>query len=91
VAVCGVYSHGVCAVEHNVERRMLCIVVCAMQLFERTLKQFQMLYTRKAYLENFKSMPMFAENYDEFDDSAYGFVSVAVVVVAAAAAVRPSP
>jgi hypothetical protein len=42
------------------------------QLFERTIKQFNILYGKQAYISNFRSQPMFAENLDEFDDALYG-------------------
>lgn len=38
-------------------------------LFERILKQYNMLRKRNAFLENYKKSPIFAENFDEFDDS----------------------
>jgi hypothetical protein len=40
-----------------------------LQLFERTLRSYNTLYRRKAYIENFKSQPMFEHSLDEFDDS----------------------
>ncbi len=39
------------------------------QLFERTLRQFNILYKKNAYIANFQSQPMFADSLDEFDDA----------------------
>jgi len=38
-------------------------------LFRRTLKQFDSLYTRQAYLDNYRRQPIFADGYEEFDDA----------------------
>ena len=50
-----------------------CVAVVHLpQLFERTLRQFNRLYVKKAYLANFKGQPMFKDSFDEFEDARYG-------------------
>eukprot|EP00979_Chaetoceros_neogracilis_P014173 scaffold4475_cov277-Chaetoceros_neogracile.AAC.21 len=39
------------------------------QLFERLLKQYDTIRKRNAFLDNYRKEPMFADNFDEFDDS----------------------
>ena len=36
-------------------------------LFQRTLKQFEKLMKRGAFIDQYKQMPMFKDNLDEFD------------------------
>ena len=39
------------------------------QLFERLLKQYDQIRKRNAFLDTYRKEPIFAENFDEFDDS----------------------
>ncbi len=39
------------------------------KLFQRTLKQFEKLMKRGAFIDQYKQMPMFKENLDEFDNA----------------------
>jgi tubulin gamma len=41
------------------------------QLFERTIRQFSILYAKKAYISNFQTQPMFKDGLEEFDDALY--------------------
>ena len=38
-------------------------------LFQRTLKQFEKLMKRQAFIDQYKQMPIFRDNLDEFDSS----------------------
>ena len=40
-----------------------------LQLFQRTLRQFEKLMKRGAFIDQYKQMPMFKENLDEFDSA----------------------
>ena len=44
---------------------------CHPQLFERTIRQFNILYAKKAYISNFQTQPMFKDGLEEFDDALY--------------------
>jgi tubulin gamma len=39
------------------------------QLFERLLKQYDKIKRRNAFLDNYRKEPMFADGFEEFDDS----------------------
>ena len=43
--------------------------ISLLQLFDRTVKQYDKLRKREAFLEQFRKTEMFKESLDEFDDS----------------------
>jgi tubulin gamma len=54
---------------HKVSGLMLANHTSIRYLFERTAKQFDKLYDKRAFLDNYKKMPMFEDGFEEFDDS----------------------
>jgi tubulin gamma len=40
-----------------------------LKLFQRSLKQFEKLLKRGAFIDQYKQQPIFKENLDEFDNS----------------------
>lgn len=48
---------------------MLIIIVLPVQLFERTLHQYDKLRKREAFMDQFKKEAIFKDNLDEFDNS----------------------
>jgi tubulin gamma len=45
------------------------LCLCSFQLFERVIKQFDRLYSRKAFLENYRQESMFSDGLEEFEHS----------------------
>ena len=45
------------------------ILFVVFQLFQRTLKQFEKLIKRGAFIDQYKQQPIFKDNLDEFDNS----------------------
>jgi len=54
---------------HKVSGLMMANHTAIHALFERCVKQHDMLRKRNAFLENYKKFPMFSDNLDEFDNS----------------------
>jgi tubulin gamma len=54
---------------HKVSGLMMANHTSIAVLFERIQKQFDKLYEKRAFLDNYKRQPMFEEGFDEFDDS----------------------
>ncbi|KAL7672703.1 hypothetical protein ACOME3_007584 [Neoechinorhynchus agilis] len=54
---------------HRVNGLMLANHTGVVGLFEKCIKQYEKLIKREAFLERFKSEPMFADNLSEFDDA----------------------
>eukprot|EP01138_Halocafeteria_seosinensis_P005509 gb/GECG01005631.1/.p1 GENE.gb/GECG01005631.1/~~gb/GECG01005631.1/.p1 ORF type:complete len:471 (+),score=42.23 gb/GECG01005631.1/:1-1413(+) len=54
---------------HKVSGLMLANHTSIRNLFDRNLRQFNKLYDRKAFLDQYKHQPMFAESFEEFDHS----------------------
>jgi tubulin gamma len=54
---------------HRVSGLMMANNTSISVLFERTQKQFNKLYEKRAFLDNYKRQPMFEDGYEEFDDS----------------------
>lgn len=64
--------------EHKVSGLMLANHTSISYLFERMLKQFNKLYEKGAFLDNYKRQPIFADGFEEFDSSRYVYVYVCV-------------
>lgn len=54
---------------HNLVVNERMTILLHQQLFERTLKQYDKLRKREAFLEQFRKENMFAESLDELDQS----------------------
>lgn len=54
---------------HKVSGLMMANHTSIKTLFERTQDQFNKLYTKRAFLDNYKRQPMFEDGFEEFDDS----------------------
>jgi tubulin gamma len=54
---------------HKVSGLMLANHTSISVLFERIAKQFDKLYDKRAFLDNYKKQPMFEDGFDEMDDS----------------------
>jgi len=54
---------------HKVSGLMLANHTSIAHLFDRILKQFDKLYEKRAFLDNYKRQPMFEEGFEEFDDA----------------------
>jgi tubulin gamma len=54
---------------HKVSGLMMANHTSIAVLFERIQRQFDKLYEKRAFLENYKRQPMFEDGFDEFDDS----------------------
>ena len=54
---------------HKVSGFMLANHTGMAQLFERLLRQYDLIRRRNAFLDNYRKEPMFHENLDEFDDA----------------------
>merc|ERR1712187_429120 len=54
---------------HKVNGLMMANHTGICQLFYRTLKQYEKLRSRNAFLENYRNEPLFADGLDEFDDA----------------------
>jgi len=54
---------------HKVSGLMLANHTSIAVLFDRIQKQFDKLYEKRAFLDNYKRQPMFEEGFEEFDDS----------------------
>merc|ERR1712224_1057298 len=52
---------------HKVNGLMLANHTGICQLFDRTIKQYEKLRSRNAFLENYRQEPMFADGLEEFD------------------------
>jgi tubulin gamma len=54
---------------HKVSGLMMANHTSIAVLFERISKQFDKLYEKRAFLDNYRRQPMFEESFEEFDDS----------------------
>jgi tubulin gamma len=54
---------------HKVSGLMLANHTSIATLFDRIQKQFDKLYEKRAFLDNYKKQPMFEEGFEEMDDS----------------------
>lgn len=54
---------------HKVSGFMLANHTSIKTLFHRTLSAFRKMYSKRAFLENYRSQPMFADSLEEFDDA----------------------
>lgn len=54
---------------HKVSGLMLANHTSIAVLFDRIMKQFDRLYARRAFLDNYAQQPMFEGGFEEFDDS----------------------
>lgn len=54
---------------HKVSGLMMANHTSIAVLFDRTMKQFDKLYEKRAFLDNYKRQPMFEDGFEEFDDS----------------------
>jgi tubulin gamma len=54
---------------HKVSGLMMANHTSIAVLFERIMRQFDKLYEKRAFLDNYKRQPMFEEGFEEFDDS----------------------
>jgi tubulin gamma len=54
---------------HKVSGLMMANHTSIAVLFERIQKQFDKLYEKRAFLDNYKRQPMFEDGFEEFDDS----------------------
>merc|ERR1719287_282758 len=52
---------------HKVNGLMMANHTAICQLFDRTVKQYEKLRSRNAFLDNYRQEPMFADGLDEFD------------------------
>mmetsp|Transcript_16052 Transcript_16052/g.24361 ORF Transcript_16052/g.24361 Transcript_16052/m.24361 type:complete len:209 (-) Transcript_16052:300-926(-) len=54
---------------HKVNGLMMANHTAICQLFDRSIKQYDKLRSKNAFLENYRQEPMFEKNLDEFDDA----------------------
>merc|ERR1712203_683421 len=54
---------------HKVNGLMMANHTAICQLFDRCIKQYDKLRSRNAFLENYRTEPMFADSLDEFDNA----------------------
>merc|ERR1719326_2561470 len=61
---------------HKVSGLMLANHTSIVQLFDRCIKQYEKLRSRNAFLDNYRSEPMFQDSLDEFDNAKEVVVSL---------------
>lgn len=61
---------------HKVSGLMMANHTAICQLFDRSIKQYDKLRSRNAFLDNYRQEPMFADSLDEFDDAKEVLVSL---------------
>ena len=54
---------------HKVSGLMMANHTSIAHLFERIQRQFDKLYEKRAFLDNYKRQPMFEDGFEEFEDS----------------------
>lgn len=54
---------------HKVSGLMMANHTSISVLFERLQRQFDKLYEKKAFLDNYRKQPMFSEGFEEFEDA----------------------
>ena len=54
---------------HKVSGLMMANHTSISVLFERIQRQFDKLYEKKAFLDNYRKQPMFSEGFEEFEDA----------------------